>query len=311
VNENRPNGWQIGARRPWVVALRVCSLSFVAVGVLAGLTAFLTWAGFAGVSARAATNQRSVDRWKPTTTDRWIYQISDPDPAVKICIEPVERGPCVRPTVWVLDLYAEDGASPNADAVKLIHSVGGRAVCYVSAGSWEDWRPDAKRFARQVLGRELAGWPGERWLNVRERTTLLPLMRDRAKRCRQAGFDAIDWDNVDGYANKTGFRISAKDQRTYNLALAKIAHELGLSVGLKNDLGQVAVLEPRFDFAVNESCATFNECRLLAPFEKAGKPIVAIEYNATSLDFCRRVGLRWSAMLMDRELTVRSWKPCR
>jgi hypothetical protein len=286
-------------------------MGFVAVGVLAGLTVFLTWGGFPGITARAASNRPSVDRWKPGTSDRWLYQISDPNPAVKICVEPVEGGPCVRPTVWVLDLYAEDGTSPNANAVKLVHSVGGHAVCYLSAGSWEDWRPDAKRFPKRVLGRELDGWTGEKWLNVREKAALLSLMRDRAKLCRQAGFDAIDWDNVDGYANKTGFRISAKDQRTYNLALAKIAHEQGLSVGLKNDLAQVAVLEPSFDFAVNESCAAFNECELLAPFGRAGKPIVAIEYNATPSDFCGRVGLRWSAMLMDRELSVRSWKPCR
>ena len=36
-------------------------------------------------------------------------------------------------------------------------------VCYLSAGSWEDWRPDAKSFPRTAIGEPLKGWPGERW----------------------------------------------------------------------------------------------------------------------------------------------------
>jgi endo-alpha-1,4-polygalactosaminidase (GH114 family) len=264
-------------------------------------------------SDATTTTRRKGTRpiWKPVTSDRWLYQIGTADPAVDLCVEPVDGGPCVRPTVWVLDLYAADGITPNTRAVTSIHSRGGHAVCYVSAGSWENWRPDAKQFPAQALGNELAGWQGEKWLNIANQKPLLPLMRSRAKKCRRAGFDAIDWDNVDGYTNKTGFRLSGKDQRAYNLQLANIAHDQGLAVGLKNDVSQAATLEPSFDFVVNESCTIFNECELLAPFEKAGKAIVAIEYKTDPLEFCTRVSPRWSAMVMDRELSVRSWKPCR
>ena len=48
--------------------------------------------------------------------------------------------------------------------------------------------------------------------------------------------------------------------------LADLAHERGLSIGLKNDLDQVADLVDHFDFAINEQCFQYQECHLLAPF---------------------------------------------
>ena len=78
--------------------------------------------------------------------------------------------------------------------------------------------------------------------------------------CRQRGFDGVEADNVDGYSNATGFPLTAADQLAYNRFLARAAHARGLSIGLKNDLAQVAELEPDFDFAVNEECFAFSEC---------------------------------------------------
>ena len=44
--------------------------------------------------------------------------------------------------------------------------LGRKVVCYIDAGTWEDWRPDAAQFTTSLLGRS-NGWPGERWLDVR------------------------------------------------------------------------------------------------------------------------------------------------
>ena len=39
----------------------------------------------------------------------------------------------------------------------------------------------------------------------------------------QKGCDGVDPDNVDGYTNKTGFPLTAKDQLAYNKFLAQEA----------------------------------------------------------------------------------------
>ena len=256
----------------------------------------------------------SVQRWTPAQQDRWLYQLGSAAPRLNACVKPWSGGGrrCVKPTVWALDLYAPDGATVNRAAVNAIHRVGGRAVCYVSAGSVEDWRPDAKQFPRSVVGNALDGWPGEKWLDVRALRSLRPLMETRADRCVDAGFDAIDWDNVDGYTNESGFPLRAEDQLTYNRVLAAIAHERDLSVGLKNDLGQIPQLVRTFDFAINEQCVQFNECQLLLPFSEAGKPVVQIEYAAAPSSFCPFANRHhWAAVVMSRDLRSAPWTPCR
>ena len=248
----------------------------------------------------------------PSPSDRWLYQIGSPAPDPSICVAPATGGGCVRPNVWVIDLYAANGTTPNAAGVKAIHRVGGRAVCYVSGGSAEKWRPDYASFA-SILGNALDGWPGERWVDIRALTVLRPLMTVRAEKCRSAGFDAIDWDNVDGYTNNTGFPLAAADQLAYNRLLARITHQLGLAVGLKNDLDQVAELLADFDFAINEQCGQYSgECALLLPFSRAGKAVVQIEYSTPAGSYCPEANANnWAAMSMARNFRARTWKPCR
>jgi hypothetical protein len=101
-----------------------------------------------------------------------------------------------------------------------------------------------------VIGKGLDEWPGERWLDM----------------CRTKGFDAVEPGNVDGYANESGFPLTADVQLRYNRMLARLAHERGLGVALKNDLVQVENLVVDFDFAVNEECVAYDECQELMPF---------------------------------------------
>lgn len=79
----------------------------------------------------------------------------------------------------------------------------------------------------------------------------------------------IATNTVDGYTQRSGFPLTAADQIAYNTWLADTAHSLGLAVGLKNDIAQVAELAPKFDFFVNEQCMQYSECGLYAP-AKAG-----------------------------------------
>lgn len=175
--------------------------------------------------------------------------------------------------VFVLDLFDTSEAD-----IATLHRQGRRVVCYFSAGSWEEWRPDATEYPDDVLGRGLDGWPGERWVDVRRLDVLGPILSARLDLAARKDCDGVDPDNVDGYTYATGFPITAADQVAFDTFLAEAAHARLLAVGLKNDLGQVGELARLFDFAVNEQCFEYRECDLLRPFTSSGKAVLHIEY---------------------------------
>lgn len=182
-------------------------------------------------------------------------------------------------------IYDTDYVETPRSLVTRIHRRGGYAVCYVNAGAWESWRTDRDRFPPELLGNE-NGWPGERHLDIRRIDVLLPIMRDRFEVCRSKGFDAVEPDNVEGYANESGFPLGDSDQLAFNRAIAQTAHELGLAVALKNDLGQAGRLAADFDFAVVEECVQYRECRETRPFTNRHKPVLVVEYKGTMRRLC-------------------------
>jgi hypothetical protein len=159
-------------------------------------------------------------------------------------------------------------------------------ICYFSAGSYEDWRTDASRFPRELLGRDIEGWPGEKWLDISKLDMLRSIMEARLDLAIEKGWDGVDPDNVDGYSNDTGFPLSAEDQLTYNIFLSRAAHSRGLAIGLKNDVEQIIELLPYFDWMLSEECFSYKECSLLLPFVQAGKPVFIIEYELSPDEFC-------------------------
>jgi endo-alpha-1,4-polygalactosaminidase (GH114 family) len=284
--------------------------------------------------------------WAPKQTDRWQYQLEGGKRSlaasggidVAICHVPFTGGPCVRPDVFDIDLY-EDGrvagaeGVPNRAAVDAIHARGAHAVCYVSAGTAERFRPDYGRYVRfdRRHGGRLIGKPfsdrfsNENWLDIgpaKNRRFVLRQVKRRTAKCARAGFDGIEYDVVDAYAQGrrvTGFRIGAREQLRYNRSLARTAHSFGLAVGLKNDLGQIAQLEPRFDFAINEQCLQYRECtNNPAPgyraFLDAGKAVAQVEYRLQPSEFCpeaNRLGLSSIKKAGDFSLNADPWVPCR
>ena len=119
-------------------------------------------------------------------------------------------------------------------------------------------------------------------------------MKARLDLCQAKGFDAVEFDNVDGYQNRTGFRLTSPQQLRYDVFLANQAHRRGMSAVLKNDLGQIKTLLPYFDFALNEQCHQYHECNRLDPFVNAGKAVFGVEYKLDRPDFCPRRTLRTS-----------------
>jgi hypothetical protein len=227
--------------------------------------------------------------WRPPADATWQWQLSG------------RLDPSVAADVYDVDLFETTRAQ-----VAALHRDRRRVVCYLSAGTFERGRPDSSAFPRAVIGRKLADWPGERWLDVRA-PALRPIMGRRMDLCRAKGFDAVEADNVDAYANTSGFHLSSVDQLRYDRWLARAAHARGLGIALKNDLAQVRALEPVFDFAVNEECFQYRECGRLRPFTRAGKAVFQVEYQRSPATFCARARAL-GFMSMRKRLSLDAWR---
>jgi hypothetical protein len=227
----------------------------------------------AGSSAPTVTAESSASArryWQPGPGTSWQWQLTGK----------VDQA-------YDVGVYDIDGFTNGADVVASLHAKKRKVICYVDVGSSENFRPDFKSFPASVQGKS-NGWEGERWLDVRNTSVLLPLMAKRFDMCRAKGFDAVEPDNVDGYSNATGFPLKAADQLRFNRAIAKLAHDRGLSVGLKNDIEQIPQLVGDFQFAVNEQCAEYDECGSLTPFVQAKKAVFHVEYNLETSQFCAK-----------------------
>jgi len=182
--------------------------------------------------------------WRPPPCTTWQWQLSG-----------------VIDTSYDVAMYDIDLFETSQATIVALHAAGRRVICYLSAGSWESWRPDAGSFPEGVLGNALAPpFADERWLDVRQVAVLGPIVGDRMDLAVSKGCDGVEPDNVDGYANDTGFPISYQDQLVYNRLLAAMAHQRGLSVGLKNDLEQIGDLVASFDWALDEQTSASCCC---------------------------------------------------
>jgi hypothetical protein len=286
--------WLVGV---WLLATGLCNLPLPVsttpkVVTLAAPTLAPTPAASAGVTAgptAGTTAGAPQDWWQPAVGTTWQWQLSGKvDPSFEV-------------DVYDIDLFESD-----AQGVAALRAQGRQVICYLSTGSWEDWRPDAQQFPKSVMGNDYADWPGEKWLDIRRIDVLAPILRARLDACQAKDFQGVEPDNVDGYTNETGFPLTAEDQLVFNRWLAQEAHQRGLSIGLKNDPDQAAELVDDFDWALTEDCFAEGWCEQLQVFIRAGKPVLAAEYTDTGMTlagFCPQAhALQFSAILKRREL---------
>ncbi|WP_426112916.1 endo alpha-1,4 polygalactosaminidase [Massilia sp. PWRC2] len=182
-------------------------------------------------------------------------------------------------TSYSASVYDIDLFDASASTIAELQKAGRKVICYFSAGSSENWRPDFSALQAADMGNLLDGWEGERWLDTRS-ASVRALMRQRLDMASSKGCDGVEPDNVDGYNNSSGFALSATSQLDFNRFLASQAHARGLLIALKNDVGQLTELAGDFDFAVNEQCHQYDECGGYAVFVSAGKPVFNAEYAA-------------------------------
>lgn len=198
--------------------------------------------------------------WKPAVTDTWQWQLTG------------KLNTAYNVNVYDIDLY-----DTSATTILVLQNSGKKVLCYFSAGSSEDWRPDFGSFAAADMGNALDGWEGERWLDTRS-ANVRAIMTNRLDLAKSKGCDGVEPDNIDGYSNSTGFTLTTSTQLDYNRFLASEAHARGLVIALKNDVDQVATLVGNFDLAINEECHEYKECAGYSAFVSAGKPVFNAEY---------------------------------
>ena len=185
-------------------------------------------------------------------------------------------------------VYDIDGERNNAATVAALHALGSnvKVVCYVDVGTREVGRSDSSQFPASVLGSDVVGYPGEKWLDIRDQGTLLPIMKARLSNwCKAKGFDAVEPDNLDGWTNSPGFPLTEAENVSYDLAIASAAHALGLSVGVKNlmaDLSaqNIQTVQNAFDWALTEQCFEYGQCPSYEQsFAAMGKATWDVEYT--------------------------------
>jgi hypothetical protein len=210
---------------------------------------------------------------------------------------------------WDVQMYDIDLFDTSISVINSLHSKGRAVICYFST-QYEDWRPDASKFTSDVLGNNLDDWPGERFVDIRS-SKLRQIMTERLDLAVSKGCDGVEPDNVDGYANNNGLGLTAANQLDYNKFLAQEAHKRGLSIGLKNDLDQVAALVTHFDWALNEQCNQYNECNYLNPFVTAGKAVFGVDYSGTATKICpTMVTAQFSWLMKDLSLGAKGTQCC-
>ena len=245
-----------------------------------------------GASESSETTPATATWYQPDIDTTWQWQLQGP-----------------LNTVYDVDLYDIDLFETSARAIAELQANGIRVICYFSAGSGEDWRPDYTAIPADALGQTLAGFDGERWLDIRS-PAVLTVMQSRLDIAAAKGCDGVEPDNVDGHDNDTGFPLTANDLFSFNQRLAQEAHQRGLAIGLKNALDLIPRLVGDFDFAVNEECHDNDECDANLPFIDAGKPVFNAQYTTTIGDAEERLaticpasrGLRIQTLILPLDL---------
>ncbi|KAJ4292496.1 hypothetical protein N0V90_009158 [Kalmusia sp. IMI 367209] len=206
-------------------------------------------------------------RGHPRVNDTWQIILSS-----AMLLDPSATS--VTPDVAVYDI---DLFETSSETIETLHRLGKRVICYFSGGSYEPGRLDSDQFKEEDKGKELDGWPGERWLKL-ESSNVRSIMKGRIELAGKKGCDGVDPDNVDGFQNDNGLDLTANDSISFLSYLSNLTVPLNLTMGLKNAGDIIPDVLPIVHFSVNEQCVEESECDTFHAFIDAGKPVFHIEY---------------------------------
>ncbi|MEU1970920.1 endo alpha-1,4 polygalactosaminidase [Microbacterium sp. NPDC019599] len=201
------------------------------------------------------------------------------------CSAPPAPDVALPPAGAVAD-YQLGGAYDPAPEVTLVvrdsteaPAPGRYSVCYLNAFQTQPGEtPAADLLLTDQDGESIADpdWPDERLVDIRT-DAALERAADGIARCADAGFDAVEFDNLDSFTRSAGL-LDAEDALAFAADLVQEAHAAGLAAGQKNT-AELTEHGHRtgFDFAVAEECDVFEECA--AYTDVYGDAVIAIEYT--------------------------------
>lgn len=184
-------------------------------------------------------------------------------------------------------------------------------ICYVNGFQTQPgvaWPPEL--LVKNRKGEPLVDpdWPDEHLLDISSeklRTAVLERLAVTVAECARAGFDAVEFDNLDSFTRSKG-ALKHDDAVAFAKSLVHVAHEQGLAAGQKNTL-QLSYRERKqigFDFAVSEECHRYGECSEYTQFY--GDRVINIEYvdglRAPFANICADAATPRDTVLRDREL---------
>ncbi|OUM56257.1 carbohydrate-binding module family 18 protein [Piromyces sp. E2] len=216
------------------------------------------------LSSTLLVNVRA-DIWKPKPGLSWDYLLGGDKNTIKES----------KRDVVTLDLeYAQD-------TVPVLHQRGQKAICYFSGGTSQEKKDDFKDYEKAgvVIKSTKTSW-GNYILDIKKLDKLKPLIKNRFKRALSYQCDGVEVDSLN--APYEHFKDKYTKDDTFNFAkmIAETAHEVGISVGLKNCPSLAGKLQTYFDFAVVESCAPYSdECQKFRAFTDKNKAVFIVHYS--------------------------------
>ena len=294
------------------------------------------------ISVAVYTSSGSGTIFYPPTTYRWQYQLSATAtdgtnyPTTQgidttVCSVPYTGGSCVEPMIIDFDFYEDQSITGTNNflyttgAVNSMHSMGKHAIGYVDAGDAEQFRADYQQYVDFdnacggcLIGNPFSGFHNEYMLNINndkgQADFIRAMVSARTDRVAANGFDAVEYDLLANYENKSGFTITDATQAAFNISLAAIAHNHFLSVPLKSDVDQATepAIEAAFDFVIDEQCNQYSQCGNYSAWQAAGKAIFNVEYKLGTGKFCPKDNsANINGISKNYSLDVTPYTPCR
>ena len=217
-----------------------------------------------GNTTTAGAPSSTASLWQPAVGTKWQIVLQAPINETEIDVP-----------VYDIDLF--DGTT---SIISWAQGKGRKVICYFSAGSYEDWRPDSASFKPEDYGNGLEGWEGEYWLNTSS-ANARNIMLARLDQAAKKGCDGVDPDNIDGYENASGLDLTTDTAVDFVTFLADAAHARNMSFGLKNGAKILSRVLNLIQWNIVEQCLQFDECDGYKPVIDAGKPVFLIEYPTT------------------------------
>ncbi len=164
-----------------------------------------------------------------------------------------------------------------------------------------------------VFGAKVPGYP-EYYLDIRSPATVSIVESMIRQQCADKGFDAVETDIDEEYADPSGFPLTKAEEESYMTTIADDIHGLGLGWWIKNpdDTGDSYAKDmyPLADAVLTEQCNQYSSCSLLSSYV-GHKAVFNAEYRLKPAKFCAADDARgFNGVKFNRGLTgVR--RPCR